>query len=141
MVEILDEQEDFANQKPWLEEICRKNANHLIEFFPKFHPELNGIERYWSNAKAFARGRCDYTFTSLQTTVPLALNQVEVKSMRAYARKCFRYMNAYRSNDGQNHNLTLKQVEWTVKKYKSHRRISDTFDDIIEAYRIATTVT
>ena len=45
MVEILDEQEDFANKKPWLEEICRKNANHLIEFFPKFHPELNGIER------------------------------------------------------------------------------------------------
>ena len=38
-------------------------------------------------------------------------------------------MNAYRLNDGQNHNLTLKQVEWTVKKYKSHRRIPDTFDD------------
>jgi hypothetical protein len=48
---------------------------------------------------------------------------------------------AYRLNDGPNHNLTLKQVEWTVKKYKSHRRIPDTFDDIIEAYRIATTET
>lgn len=132
MVAILNRHDDFANQKPWLEEICNASS-HLIAYFPKFHPELNWIERYWSNAKAFARSQCDYTFERLKVVVPQALDQVNVVTMRRFARKCFRYMDAYRlENNGAA--LTLKQVEWTVKKYKSHRRIPDSFDDIVTSY-------
>jgi hypothetical protein len=46
MVAWLNSHPDFANQKPWLEEICA-NQDHLIIFSPKFHPELNWIERYY----------------------------------------------------------------------------------------------
>ena len=43
-------------------------------------------------------------------------------------------MSAYRvSNEYGTIDLTLKQVEWTVKKYTSHRRITDTFDSIIQS--------
>jgi hypothetical protein len=62
--------------------------------------------------------------------------------MRRNARKkCFRYMNAYRLNNGQNETLSLKQVEWTVKEYHSHRRIPNTFDNIVLLYTTETTVT
>jgi hypothetical protein len=43
-------------------------------------------------------------------------------------------MNAYRLNRNQNETLTLKQVEWTVKKYHSHRRIPEIFNEIIKLY-------
>jgi hypothetical protein len=95
---------------------------------------LNWIERYWSNAKAYARSQCDYTFATLKNTVPVALDRIDVETMRRYARKCFRYMNAYRLNSDQNEALTLQQVEWTVKKYHSHRRIPETFDEIMKLY-------
>ncbi len=90
MIAVLNSHPDFANQKPWLQEICYE-ASHLIIFFPKFHPELNWIERYWSIAKAYARANCDYTFETLKSTVPQALDHVGVQTMRRYARKCFRY--------------------------------------------------
>jgi hypothetical protein len=137
MVEILNGHPDFQNQKPWLEEIC-SNANHKIIFFPKFHPEFNWIEPYWSIAKDYARKQCDYTFNTLKTTVPAALDRIEVQTMRRFARKCYRYMNAYRLSNGQNETLSLKQVEWTVKKYHSHRRIPDTFDNIVQLYTTET---
>lgn len=127
MVTIIKSHPDFRDQRPWLEELCKK-AGHSIIFLPKFHPELNWIERYWSNAKAYARKHCDYSFDSLKVTVPIALDQVPLAAMRRYARRCFRYMDAYRLHNANSEGLTLKQVEWTVKKFKSHRRITDTFD-------------
>ena len=44
-------------------------------FLPKFHCELNWIERYWGAAKKYARNHCSYTLTGLRTIVPLALSQ------------------------------------------------------------------
>lgn len=138
MAAILNNHEDFKNQRPWLEEICT-GAGHAIIFFPKFHPELNWIERYWSNAKNYARRHCDYTFENLRATVPTALNQVSVQTMRRYARKCFRYMEAYRLRNANNESLTLKQVEWVVKKFKSHRRITESFDAVVASFEAAQT--
>lgn len=83
---LLKTHDDFKNQRPWLEEIC-SSAGHLILFFPKFHPELNWIERYWSDAKRYCRKNCDYTFETLRTVVPQGLEQVDLSSMRKYARK------------------------------------------------------
>ncbi len=49
-------------------------------------------------------------------------------------------MSAYRvSNENGTIDLSLKQVEWTVKKFTSHRRITDTFDSIIQSYKTANT--
>lgn len=46
-------------------------------------------------------------------------------------------MDAYRLQDADKQYLTLKQVEWTVKRFKSHRRITYTFDKIVEEYETA----
>jgi hypothetical protein len=43
---------------------------------------------------------------------------VSLTSIRRYARKCWRYMDAYHSG------LSLEQVEWAMKKQRSHRRIN-----------------
>ena len=118
---LLIEQPDFKEQTEWLEEVLTSRG-HMIDFYPKFHPEFNFIEMYWGHAKAFCRRNCDYTFPGLQRILPAAL-KVPLESIRRFARKCFRYMDAYRINNSDGSNLTSKQIEYAVKKYKSHRSI------------------
>ncbi|ORZ19138.1 hypothetical protein BCR41DRAFT_395274 [Lobosporangium transversale] len=48
---------------------------------------------------------------------PKALSSVDIITIRKYARKCFRYMDAYRKN------MSGQVAEQQVKKYRSHRRI------------------
>jgi len=48
---------------------------HICMFLPKFHCELNWIERYWAAAKQYARSNCLYTLAGLRETIPLALSQ------------------------------------------------------------------
>lgn len=50
-------------------------ARHMCLFLPKFHCELNPIERFWAAAKHYARSHCLYTLAGLRETVPLALSQ------------------------------------------------------------------
>ncbi len=47
---IMSFQSDFLAQKSELVKII-ENADHIYIFFPKFHCELNFIERYWGAAK------------------------------------------------------------------------------------------
>ena len=81
---------------------------------------------YWGASKKYSRKNCDYTWTGLQRIVPIALNQVPLSSqIRAFARKSYRYMDAYRKG------LDAKQAEYAVKRYKRHRVIPNTlFHDI-----------
>lgn len=95
MIELLNIQPDFAGQKAWLYETVF-NAGHEIIFFPKFHPEFNWIERYWGAAKRFTRRNCDYTYQGLVAKVPIALDTITLSTMRQFARKSYRYMDAYR---------------------------------------------
>lgn len=113
---IISLQADFQNQKPMLQEIVESRGHHCI-FLPKFHPELNFIEMYWGATKRYAREHCDYTWKGLQRCVPEALESVPLSAIRRFARKSWRYMDAYRKG------LTGKQAEFTVKKYRSHRRV------------------
>ena len=48
---------------------------HLCLFLPKFHCELNWIERMWGASKAYCRSHCMYTLQGLRDTVPLSLSQ------------------------------------------------------------------
>ncbi|CAG8760092.1 22769_t:CDS:2 [Rhizophagus irregularis] len=68
-------------------------------------------------ANRYSRDNCDYTWNGLQQIVFITLKHVSSSKIRAYARKSYRYMDAYRKV------LNVKQAEYTVKKYKRHRII------------------
>ena len=54
---------------------------HIYIFFPKFHCELNPIERCWAQAKRFTRVKTNYTIQRLRTKVPLALDSVTTENI------------------------------------------------------------
>ena len=115
---LLDEQPDFACQKEWLEETISVKGHRII-FYPKFHPKFNWIEMFWGVTKRYTRKHCTYKFKDLENIIPIALKVTSLASMRKFARKCFRYIDIYAS-DVQ---LTPNQIEHTMRKYSSHRRI------------------
>ena len=82
-----------------------------------YYGELNFIEMFWGSMKYYCRNNCDYSFTNLLPTVNAALNIVALPTIRKFARKCWRYMDAYRIG------LPMHIAEWAVKK-RAHRRIN-----------------
>ena len=44
-------------------------------FLPKFHCELNWIERYWGATKEYLRKHCTYSVPGLRALLPIALSQ------------------------------------------------------------------
>ena len=115
---VLSLQSDFKAQTPLLVETVQSHGNSIM-FYPKFHPEFNFIEMFWGSCKAYTRKHCEYSWRTLQTTVPMALNSVPISTIRRFARKSDRYIDSYRPKD-RNDRLTPEQVENAVKKYRSH---------------------
>lgn len=122
---IISLQPDFCEQRSILEEAIIK-ANHIFERYPKFHCECNFIERYWGFAKRETRRLCSYNFADLLIQVPKVLISVPVKSIRKFARKSWRYMDAYDKG------LEGRTAEWAVSKYKSHRRLPENIERIMD---------
>jgi hypothetical protein len=113
---IMASQPDFLQQLPGIEELIMA-AGHYCIFYPKFHCELNFIEMFWGAAKRYAREKCAYDAAGLRALVPLALDSVSLVQIRRFARKSWRYMDAYR------HGLSGYLAEFAVKRYRSHRRL------------------
>jgi len=91
---VLGAEKDFRNQKGRLQEEV-ENLGHRVLFYPKFHCELNFIERYWCRAKWFARENCGYDFEALKATVPEALASVTEASIRGFYKLALRTIDAY----------------------------------------------
>ena len=114
---VLRSHADFTNEKTALESLVQEKGQRAI-YLPKFHCELNPIERVWGEAKRFTRSHCDYSFAGLERTIVPALESVRLDTIRKYFRKCREYMQAYREG-----NAGGSDVEKAVQKYKSHRRV------------------
>lgn len=117
---LLQSQPDFAAQTFWLRETI-ESRGYLLILYPKFHPEFNWIEMYWGACKQYCRKNCTYSFKDLVQIIPEALKSPSLATMRRFARKSFRYMDAYREKNGEY--LTTKRVEHAVRRYRGHRGI------------------
>ncbi len=69
---LLQSQPDFQNQKGWLQDEIEA-AGHNVNFYPKFHYELNFIEQFWCAAKHYTREHCSYTIDCLQNKYSIGL--------------------------------------------------------------------
>ena len=88
-------------------------------FLPKFHPELNPIERVWAQLKRFTKAHCKYSLPSLGKNIPLAYDSVTIDNTRNHFRKVRHYMFGYLEG--------LINLDQALVKYKtavkSYRRI------------------
>jgi hypothetical protein len=98
MIKVLEQQPDFKEQKPMLQEWIERRG-HVCIFFPKFHPELSFIEMVWSSWKRLLRRRCDYTMEGLRKNVV----------------QCREGHSGY-------------TAAAAIKEYRSHRRVSANVD-------------
>jgi len=122
---LLSQQPDFKAQRNAIEELLASRG-HLCIFLPKFHPELNCIERYWSRVKWHARQYCDGTLRGLKKTADESLvmspETCDLPQIRRYFRTAWRWIDAYsRGLDG-------KLAEYAVRKSKSHRCVTEAVD-------------
>ena len=125
---LMANEPDFGEQLCWLEEVITA-AGHKTIFLPKFHPELNAIERYWGGLKKITRWRCDDSIYSLRELVDAFLNSdvhCNLTSIRKYFRICWRYMDAYKEG------MSAELAKYAVTLYKSHRMVSGSLDKRIE---------
>ena len=119
---VLGHHADFKFEKTALEHLMQEKGQRAV-YLPKFHCELNPIERVWGEAKRYSRAYCDYSFAGLERTVVPALDSVRLDTIRKYFRKCREYMQAYREGKAGG-----SDVETAVQKYKSHRRVFGNVD-------------
>ncbi len=91
---------------------------------PKFHCELNPIERVWAQSKQYSKAYCKYNIRSLRNSVHPALDSVTLESVQNHFRKVRHYMFAYLEGVSGGSDLE-KLVKHYKKPIKSHRRISE----------------
>lgn len=123
MCPVLGSHPDFANQKSKIEFFLNAKE-HVAYFLPKFHCELNPIERVWAQSKRYTKAFSKYNIHSLRVNIPKSFKTITPENIRNYIRKAKEYMFAYLEGIEAG-----SELEKTVKMYKktivSHRRISD----------------
>jgi transposase len=129
----LAEQWDFKSQKSGLEEVYMRHnqvhgTQHMCRFLPKFHPELNPIERVWSRMKLYTRkyntGKLDDLARHM--TEGLAEGNLPVALVRKYIRLVTAYYMAYRDN------MDIVEADKWIRKHRSHRGHSNKMDSGLE---------
>ena len=121
MRQTLAEHSDFKDEKSMIEHMLM-DKGHVPCFLPKFHPELNPIERVWAQLKRFTKAHCKYSLPSLRKNIPLAYDSVTVDNIRNHFRKVQHYMFGYLEGltPGKDFDQALMKYKTAVK---SHRRI------------------
>ena len=124
MREVLGSHPDFKYEKSRIERLLTEDHGHIVYMLPKFHCELNPIERVWAQAKRYSKAYCKYSIQSLRNTIIPALDSVTFESMQKHFRKVRHYMFGYLEGIPGGSDLE-KLVKKYKKEIKSHRRISE----------------
>ncbi len=64
-------------------------------FLPKFHCELNPIERVWGQSKQYTKAYSKFNIHSLRVNIPNGLDSVTVDNIKNFFLKARHYMFAY----------------------------------------------
>ena len=122
MWETLVKHSDFRDEKSMIERMLIERG-HVPCFLPKFHPELNPIERVWAQLKRYTKAHCNYSLPSLCKNIPLAYDTVTLDNIHYHFRNVRHYMFCYLEGL-----IPGKELDKVLKKYKtavkSHRKIS-----------------
>ena len=124
MREVLKSHPDFKYEKSKIERYLCDECKHIVIMLPKFHCELNPIDRVWAQAKRYTKAYCKYNIQRLRNNIIPALDTVTMENFHNHFRKVRHYMFAYLEGLPGG-----SELETLVKKYKkvikSHRRISE----------------
>ena len=123
MREILAEMDDFKDEKSLIEHYLTERG-HIPVFLPKFHPELNPIERVWAQLKRYTKAHCKYTLPSLRRNIPDAYDSVTLENIQNHSWKVRHFMYCYLEGliPGQELDSPLKKFKIAAK---SHRKIGE----------------
>eukprot|EP01031_Cornospumella_fuschlensis_P036930 gene36930-44804_t len=131
---VLDEQPDFQAQKTALEELYERfsrehNIQYRCKFLPKFHPEVNPIERCWGRQKWHVRRYSDGTVATVKRLMKEGMSEhiLPLSMIRKFIRLSFAYLLAYQQG------LTIVGADKWIRKHRSHRKHSQTMDAALEA--------
>ncbi|KAK0492702.1 hypothetical protein EDD18DRAFT_1108705 [Armillaria luteobubalina] len=113
-----------------LDELTRKSCNRKVVAVCKqckqsqdAHDKTVKEAKAWTdeikNSGVELLAERNRTFLRAKTLVPECLDKITMLHIQRYFQHCYRYMDAY----GLRLNLNVQQVEYAVKKYKSHHRI------------------
>ena len=124
---VLSQEQDFLGQEEWLTEVVRQ-AGFEILFYPKYHCEPNHIEMVWGWTRNYHRRTCTYNYKNLTDTLPITLSTtLPIAYIRRFSRYCLRFMSGYREG------LQGPLLDFTMKKYTSHRSIPIGIKALLEA--------
>ena len=110
------------------------SSNHYCKFLPKFHPELNPIERVWSRMKWYIRQMVDGNMSTLTLLMLQGLSypdnnnlkNLTITTIRKYIRLTQAYLLAY------DNVLDIVAAEEWLKQRRSHRGYRGKMDDVLE---------
>ena len=109
--------QDFQDNTTLLQQAV-ESRGHVCLYLPKFHCELNPIERCWCHAKKHTRAHCNESIVRIRKIVPESLDPISIDLIGRFFQKTNDYETAYREGHSCN------TVDKAVKQYKSHRRVS-----------------
>ena len=80
MRKILAGMDDFKNEKSVVKHYII-HKGHITVFLPKFHPELNPIERVWAQLKRYKKSNCKYSIQSLRKSISDSYDSVALENI------------------------------------------------------------
>lgn len=98
-------------------------------FLPKFHPELNPIERVWSKMKGYVRSVSDGKIVTLRDAMEDGLSSpnLSIATIRRYCRVVSCYYAAYSSG------MDIVSAQKWMQQHRSHRGYAKLMDARLEA--------